>query len=240
MKPRALNLVPLSLPRPRVFSERVNGGHGLWGDAPRRTEQLYSNHIKHPTNPAGRLGIINLQPSCACRTRLNPAPSVAGRPGGAGPADEREMLGVASGHAGDKSRLVMRSLPPSRRTRRLLAQANRRSGPVVGCQAAGDENKTTETTLAAPWRRSQRPSSPLAGRTGRGRGRVGRQRGRPELPRYCVFSARVFLQVSRGRAKGLREHYPKRMNGGVWAMMTAARCPSSASLTPIGGEPFAS
>lgn len=121
------------------------GGHGLWGDAPEKQSNSNSNHIKHPTNPAGRLGIINLQPSCACRTRLNPAPSVAGRPGGAGPADEREMLGVASGHAGDKSCLVMRSLRPSRRTRRLLAQANRRSGPVVGCQAAGDENKTTET-----------------------------------------------------------------------------------------------
>lgn len=166
--------------------------------------------------------------------------SVAGRPGGAGPADKREMLGVASGHAGDKSRLVMRSLRPSRRTRRLLAQANRRSGPVVGCQAAGDENKTTETDDPWPHRGggvSDRPHDWLAEPAER-RGRVGRQRGRPELPLYpqLAYSCRL---ASRGQNDCVNIN-PKGMNGGGWAMMTAARCPSSASPTPIGGEPFAS
>lgn len=152
---------------------------------------------------------------------------------------EDQGLGVASGHAGDKSRLVMRSLPPSRRTRRLLAQANRRSGPVVGCQAAGDENKTTETDDLGRTVEAESATVLTTGWQNRQRAREGRQATRPSgAP--SVFSARVFLQVSLGRAKGLREHYPKGTNGGVWAMMTAARCPSSASLTPIGGEPFAS
>lgn len=222
----------------------VNGGAWAVGDAPEEQSNSNSNHIKHPTNPAGRLGIINLQPSCACRTRLNPAPSVAGRPGGAGPADEREMLGVASGHAGDKSRLVMRSLRPSRRTRRLLAQANRRSGPVVGCQAAGDENKTTETDDLGRTVEAESATVLTTGWQNRQRGREGRQATRPSGAQLCALSASVspasvFLQAGLGRAKRLREYHPKGMNGG-WAVMTAARCPSSASLTPIGGEPFAS
>lgn len=203
MKPRALNLLPLSYPA-RECSVRVNGwgwGHGLWGDAPRRTEQLYSNHIKHPTNPAGRLGIINLQPSCACRTRLNPAPSLS--PAGLG-AQDRLTNGRCLG-----LRLAtpeINHVSSCGRFDRLGAQGGYWRRPIVGPgqssvvrPRATRTRRPRRTTLAAPWRRSQRPSSRLAGRTGREE-REGRQATRPSgAP--SVSSARIFLQVSLERAK---------------------------------------
>lgn len=183
---------------------RVNGwgwGHGLWGDAPRRTEQLYSNHIKHPTNPAGRLGIINLQPSCACRTRLNPAPSLS--PAGLG-AQDRLTNGRCLG-----LRLAtpeINHVSSCGRFDRLGAQGGYWRRPIVGPgqssvvrPRATRTRRPRRTTLAAPWWRSQRPSSRLAGRTGREE-REGRQAARPSgAP--SVSSARIFLQVSLERAK---------------------------------------
>ena len=58
-----------------------------WDDMPHG--EFDSIQIKHSTNPAGRLGIINFRPSCASCIRLNPN-SVADEPGKAGPIDERE------------------------------------------------------------------------------------------------------------------------------------------------------
>lgn len=117
--------------------------------------------------------------------------SVAGRPGGAGPADKREMLGVASGHAGDKSRLVMRSLRPSRRTRRLLAQANRRSGPVVGCQAAGDENKTTETDDLGRTVEAESATVLTTGWQNRQRGEGGSAGNEAVRSSLCILSSHI-------------------------------------------------
>lgn len=204
MKPRALNLLPLSLPRPRVFSESEwvgMGGHGLWGDAPRRTEQLYSNHIKHPTNPAGSLGIINLQPSCACRTRLNPAPSLS--PAGLG-AQDRLTNGRCLGlrlatpeinHVSSCGRFDRLGAQAATGAGQSSVRASRR----LSGRGRREQDDRDGRPLAAPWRRSQRPSSRLAGRTGREE-REGRQATRPSgAP--SVSSARIFLQVSFERAK---------------------------------------
>ena len=174
------------------------------GGTHRRTQQLYSNHIKHPTNPAGRLGIINLQPSCAGRTRLNPALSRLARSlsptgllGGAGPADEREMLGL---------RLAtpeINHVSSCGRFHRLGAQGGYWRRPIVGPGQSSVVRPRGRRRPRRPWPHrgggvSDRPHDWLAEPAER-EGGVGRQRGRRALS--CVSNLRpqaqsVFLQTT--------------------------------------------